>query len=983
MKNATQRYKRTICAALAAIIMLAAVSGCDSSVRKQADKPPEHTYASLEDIPGVTDEDKQAIEALHGKIAAFNFGAMQSTESFLDVYGDISGFTAMLCDWMTELFGIPFVPSFYEWGDLIDGLYSGEVDFTGELTATEERKNPTDPDKKPYFMTGAIAERSVKIMRLEGSKSLFEIAEARPLRFAFLEGTTTVEDVLAIADDEIDPVLIDDYEEAYELLKNGTIDGFIDESPAEAAFDIYRDVVAEAFFPLIYSPVSLTTQNPDLLPIINVIQKVLESGGNRYLTELYNRGEYEYIKHKFEIQLTYEERAYIRDNETVKFIAESDNYPSCFYNTYEKEWQGIAYDVLREVEALTGLSFVVANEKNTDWSVLLQMLEDGEASMISELIWSKEREGRFLWPGTTILTDYYALLSKTEYRNINVNEVLYSKVGVQEDTAYDELFQNWFPNHFNIEKYPNMYDALDALDRGDVDLLMASQKLLLTITNYHERPGFKANLVFDRPFESTFGFNKDEVVLCSIIDKALRLVDTKSISDQWTRRTFDYRHKLSEAQRPWLIGASGLLLCVLILLFVLFWRNRNAGRRLEELVKKRTTELEFETATLKSLFNSLPEFVFCKDVDLKYTRCNKRMEDYFGVTEADLIGKDDAEGLGAPEEMVRLCNESDQALLRDGKMVVSEEVVPGADGAMLLCETVKVPIYRGNTIIGLIGVSRDITDRKKAEETLKKALEDATAASRAKSEFLSNMSHEIRTPMNAIIGMTAVAETSNDTDKKDYAIGKIKDASNHLLGVINDILDMSKIESGKFDLSEVEFNFERMLQRVVNVVNYKIADKKQVFKVFLDRNIPEFFIGDDQRLAQVITNLAGNAVKFTPDEGVIRIGTYFLGEKDGVCDIKIIVADTGIGISAEQQTRLFQSFQQADSSTSRKFGGTGLGLTISKGIVEMMGGRIWVESELGKGSTFAFTFRIKRGDVDETQLMGYGLNWSSVRILVA
>ena len=266
---------------------------------------------------------------------------------------------------------------------------------------------------------------------------------------------------------------------------------------------------------------------------------------------------------------------------------------------------------------------------------------------------------------------------------------------------------------------------------------------------------------------------------------------------------------------------------------------------------------------------------------------------------------------------------------------------------------------------------------------MKKALEDATAASRAKSEFLSNMSHEIRTPMNAIIGMTAVAETSNDTDKKDYAIGKIKDASNHLLGVINDILDMSKIESGKFDLSEVEFNFERMLQRVVNVVNYKIADKKQVFKVFLDRNIPEFFIGDDQRLAQVITNLAGNAVKFTPDEGVIRIGTYFLGEKDGVCDIKIIVADTGIGISAEQQTRLFQSFQQADSSTSRKFGGTGLGLTISKGIVEMMGGRIWVESELGKGSTFAFTFRIKRGDVDETQLMGYGLNWSSVRILVA
>ena len=255
--------------------------------------------------------------------------------------------------------------------------------------------------------------------------------------------------------------------------------------------------------------------------------------------------------------------------------------------------------------------------------------------------------------------------------------------------------------------------------------------------------------------------------------------------------------------------------------------------------------------------------------------------------------------------------------------------------------------------------------------------------SKAKSSFLSMMSHEMRTPMNAIIGMTAIGKSTADIDRKNYSFGKIEDASNHLLGVISDILDMSKIEAGRFDLSPVEFSFERMLQRVMSVVNYKIVEKRQRFRIYVDRDIPEVLIGDDQRLAQVITNLVGNAVKFTPEDKSIRIGTYFLGEKDGVCSIKFTVTDTGIGISHEQQLRLFKSYQQAEGNTSRKFGGTGLGLAISKSIVEMMGGEIWIDSELGKGATFAFTVELMRKDTDEQTTLGYGLDWSHVSILVA
>jgi len=179
--------------------------------------------------------------------------------------------------------------------------------------------------------------------------------------------------------------------------------------------------------------------------------------------------------------------------------------------------------------------------------------------------------------------------------------------------------------------------------------------------------------------------------------------------------------------------------------------------------------------------------------------------------------------------------------------------------------------------------------------------------------------------------------------------------------VINDILDMSKIEAKKFELSSIEFNFEKSIQKAVNVVNFRIDEKKQKLTVSIDESIPNVLVGDAQRFVQVITNLLGNAVKFTHDEGEIWIETRLLGEEGGVCIIQISVSDTGIGISPEQQTYLFESFQQAESDTARNFGGTGLGLSISKSIVEMMGGSIHVRSELGKGSTFSFTVRLARG----------------------
>jgi len=237
----------------------------------------------------------------------------------------------------------------------------------------------------------------------------------------------------------------------------------------------------------------------------------------------------------------------------------------------------------------------------------------------------------------------------------------------------------------------------------------------------------------------------------------------------------------------------------------------------------------------------------------------------------------------------------------------------------------------------------------------------AEAASVAKSAFLANMSHEIRTPLNAIIGMTSIGMSSADPARMKNSFLKIDDASKHLLGVISDILDMSKIEAGKFELSAEEFNMEKTMRRVVNVFRFRVDEKKQTLDMYIDDAIPEVLIGDDQRLAQVVSNLISNAIKFTRENGAVSIDVHLLGEENGVCNIQFAIKDDGIGISREQQVRLFKSFQQAESSTTRKYGGTGLGLSISKGIVEMMGGRVWLESEPEKGSTFYFTAGFKRG----------------------
>ncbi len=347
--------------------------------------------------------------------------------------------------------------------------------------------------------------------------------------------------------------------------------------------------------------------------------------------------------------------------------------------------------------------------------------------------------------------------------------------------------------------------------------------------------------------------------------------------------------------------------------------------------------------------NQAGECTFCNPATLRLLGYQKP-EDILGKNLHRVMHHSHADGTPYPEEECNLL-----ALLRRGEAIHSEEeVFWRADGTRFPAEYSAHPIRKDGCIIGSVVIFMDITERRRVAESLLTAKEFAEAASRAKSEFLANMSHEIRTPMNGIIGMTDLAlDTQLTSEQREY-LNLVKSSADSLLYLVNDVLDFSKIEAGKFELEETEFDIRELFSDTLKTLAVRADTKQLELSVRVSANVPNTVVGDPARLRQVIVNLAGNAIKFT-ERGNVVVAVEREGESSDCVRLHISVSDTGIGIPQEKQELIFESFAQADGSTTRRFGGTGLGLTISRRIVDMMGGRLWVESEAGHGSIFHFT----------------------------
>jgi diguanylate cyclase (GGDEF)-like protein len=634
-------------------------------------------------------------------------------EAFANDDGIVLGFSALLCEWLSGLFGIPFVPSLHNWTDLLNMLEDGTVDFTGEMRATGERK-------QTYFMTDTIVERILKRYHLAGSQPFEEIIKTRPLRYGLEEGTanTVLSYLEYLESGTYTMSYIKNIDEVPEMLRSGRLDAFFHSNSAEVIFIEYSDIIADDFLPIINSPVSLTAYNPKLEPVISVMQKALQSAGVRqYIAELYKAGYAEYNKHVLFTRLSADELAYIQNNPVVKYAAESNRYPVSFYDARTGQWQGIAADTLKEVETLTGLSFKIVNDDQTTWpQQALSMLENGEASMISELIPFPDLIGRFFFPDNAFMYDHYALLSKADYPNLKINEVVNARVGLLRDRIYITMFNIWFPFHEFTTEYDNIDEAVVAMDRGEIDLIMSCESRVLYLTNYHERPEFKANIVFDASFPSVFGFNKNEEILCSIIDKALGQIDTAGITRHWMSKTYDYRAKIAEARLPWLIGATALSLIVLSLVLILFFRNLSEEKRLEFLVQKRTAEIEqqrklLEYMSLTDTLTGLPNrrnFDMRLDIEWQLAIREKQRISFLMLDVDHFKNYNDVYGHQQGDEVLRIIAKTiENTPKRPGDFVArwgGEEFAvllsnTGINGALKIAEAIRANIEKTHMVV--------------------------------------------------------------------------------------------------------------------------------------------------------------------------------------------------------------------------------------------------------------------------------------------
>ena len=370
---------------------------------------------------------------------------------------------------------------------------------------------------------------------------------------------------------------------------------------------------------------------------------------------------------------------------------------------------------------------------------------------------------------------------------------------------------------------------------------------------------------------------------------------------------------------------------------------------------------------LTDIINFMPDPTLVIDAKGRVIAWSRAMEEMTGIPAQEMLGKGDYEyaipfyGERRPVllDLVLLPREELEqkygGIKAKSSVLVAETYVPSLKGGgRYLYATASALHNAQGEVVGAIETIRDITERKNAEVELQKAKEAAEAATQAKSDFLANMSHEIRTPMNAVIGMAHLALQTELTPKQEDYLRKIQRSAHSLLGIINDILDFSKIEAGKMELESVDFTLDEVLDNVSTMMGVRIHEKELEFLLDTSRDVPLALVGDPLRVGQILINLCNNAVKFT-EQGEIVVSTRVKEKGEHSVTLQFSVRDTGIGLTEEQKGKLFQAFSQADSSTTRKYGGTGLGLTISRRLVEMMGGEIWVDSEPGKGSEFFFT----------------------------
>ncbi|MBF0587862.1 MAG: transporter substrate-binding domain-containing protein [Magnetococcales bacterium] len=651
-------------------------------------------------------------------------------------------------------------------------------------------------------------------------------------------------------------------------------------------------------------------------------------------------------KSRPKLPLTKAEQAWIKQHPVIK-VASDPSFAPIEFQDATGQFSGLSWDYLQALSKILGLTFEPTS--NRAWHQLVDDLKERKVDMMSAAVPTANRKqfASFTTPYLSLPTVVFTLKGSAYIDDlINLEG---KRVGVIKGFWLEEILRQNYPGLIQVP-VANVQDALLQLTQGRVDAYIDS---LITAGHYIQKGGYTNLQVSGHTafhLNLAMGVRSDWPILAQLLEKAIRHMDKQerqAILGRWSAVTVENKHD------PWLI-IQILMVASAILLFVLIW-NWGLRRQIRERKKA-----ESEMRKLLSAVEQSPASVIITDTAANIEYVNPAFTRITGYTQKEVIGRNPR--LLKSGKMSHKTFKELWATIEQGNIWFGELLNRKKDGT-LFWESGSISPLRDpdGAVTHYLAVKEDISDRKAAEKTLRdneialiQAKDEAEAASQAKSDFLANMSHEIRTPMNAIIGMSYLALRCNLEPRQHNYINKVHRSAQALLGIINDILDFSKIEARQLEMEEINFHLEDVFDNLRNLVGLKAEEKKLTLHVKIDPDVPMNLTGDPLRLGQVLINLGNNAVKFT-ESGEVAFGVSLQDRQKHRATLAFSVRDSGIGMTPKQQNKLFKSFSQADSSTTRKYGGTGLGLTICKRLVEMMEGTIWVESAAGQGSTFSFT----------------------------
>lgn len=861
---------------------------------------------------------------------------------FVDYQKNHQGIASEYLSYISSQTGLNFEIYSNKWKNVIEKAKNRELDILACVANTPKRREYLD-FTEPYLDVDivVVAKKGFKLKSFDDIQN-YVIATPK---------NNYVHEKLKKRFPNLKLKFVNSNKEALQTVSYGLADVYVGNLPV-VTYNIDRyfltnlEVKFKSEFESAKLSIGVNKGNEVLLSILkkslnNIPSKEKEKINKKWIHKL---EEFEKVEDK-SFNFTPEELSWIYKNKEIKIAGDGYWHPYSYFND-KGDYIGIVPDLIKLLKKKSGLN--IKYIKTSSWSETLDLMENKKIDVVDAISYTKERSKYINFSTKYFGTDIVILGRNDKDRYINsLNKIVNkSKIATVRNYVVSNAIKEDFPSIQNFREYETAQDGLKALASNQIDYFI----LDIPSFDYYSKKYGLGNIKIVGPtgyhFDYSLGIQKDNKILLSIVNKILHSISKDEIDKiyrKWVK--VDYEEKIDYD----LIWKLVLGFFVLLLGFI-FW-NRKLKREIDE--KKLAQEkLSKSRDFVSSIMNSQLDIIVVTDGKrvrevnkaffdvLKFKNLPEFEKDYKCI--CDLFDTSNEKFLRPQRQGVLWIDEVLENPLKIHKAKINienKEYIFKVAASKIKGENLKTAVFH------------DITEVESLHKDLVQAKEKAESAAKHKSEFLANMSHEIRTPMNSVIGFTELLDKEiNDPVQKDY-LSSIKKGGNALLGIINDILDLSKIEAGKLEIKNESINPKNLILEIESIFHSKIVTKNLNFIVEIDKNIPPFIIIDGIRIRQVLFNLIGNAIKFT-EQGTIKlkVENQYKDNIKSKIDLKITVEDSGIGIDKKHLNSIFDAFEQ--SQNEKEYGGTGLGLSICSRLVKMMNGSISVESQKGVGSKF-------------------------------